>query len=209
MQCRLPLWEDHTKVFFNRQTLRNCWEHFDDTEREPAQEILKNLHIKKGNIILEPGCGAGRFTPFLSQLTGPEGQVISFDISGEMIKLAKSREDCPHADFNNFSVHNLPLPDNCIDLIICFNCFHNFNCLHRAVNEMARVLKPGGKLSIAFTQSIEKNNSRYYLPRDKLYKRSIPFIHLDKMLLSSGFNSEKLIMTEAVFMINARLLKEY
>ncbi len=208
MQCRLPLWESHTQSFFNRQTLRNCWEDFDDTDREATREILNNLHIAKGDLVLEPGCGAGRFTPFLSQLTGPEGKIISFDISDEMIKLAQDRDDCPHADFKKGSVHNIPLPDNSIDVVICFNCFHNFNCLNRAINEMARVLKPGGKLSIAFTQSVERNNGEYYLPEDKLNGRSIPFFSLDKLLFSSGFNSERIIMTEEVFMINARLLKE-
>ena len=109
-------------------------------------------NLKKGEVVLDLGCGAG-FDAFLaSRQVGPSGKVYGVDMTEEMIKKAKSnaaKNNINNVEFLLGEIEDLPLEDNTIDVIIS-NCVINLSPNKEQVfKEAKRVLKENGRLAIS------------------------------------------------------------
>lgn len=108
--------------------------------------------IKKGDIVLDLGSGAG-FDCFLaSKRTGEKGKVIGIDMTEEMIE--RARENAKKHGYNNVEfrmgeIENLPIEDNSVDVIIS-NCVINLAPdKEKVFREAYRVLKKNGKIYVS------------------------------------------------------------
>ena len=127
--------------------------------------------IKKGEIVLDLGSGAG-FDCFLAaDRVGPEGKVIGVDMTPEMLE--KARENAEKDNVNNIEfrlgeIENLPVADGTVDIVIS-NCVINLSTdKSRVFSEAFRVLKPGGRIMVSdivltreLPDAIRKNVSAY------------------------------------------------
>ncbi|MBU0695028.1 MAG: arsenite methyltransferase [Bacteroidetes bacterium] len=108
--------------------------------------------IKKGDIVLDLGSGAGNDCFVALHETGAEGKVIGVDFTPAMIE--KARKNAEKLGFNNVEfrqgdIESLPLTSNSVDVVVS-NCVLNLvPDKHQAISEIARVLKPGGHFSIS------------------------------------------------------------
>jgi len=108
--------------------------------------------IKEGEIVLDLGCGAGADCFLAAKKVGPEGRVIGVDMTPEMIEKARNNareSSIDNVEFRLGEIENLPLADNSADIIIS-NCVINLSAdKSRVFEEILRVLKPGGRISIS------------------------------------------------------------
>lgn len=102
----------------------------------------------KGENILEVGCGAGRFTEIAINHTG--ATVYSIDFSNAVD--ANYRNNGPHDRLHLFQANmfQMPFAPNSFDKIFCFGVLQHTPDFKKALECMAKVLKPGGELVVDF-----------------------------------------------------------
>ncbi|MBT4483616.1 MAG: class I SAM-dependent methyltransferase [Candidatus Latescibacteria bacterium] len=151
--------EQEIGCFFDECAKQGFMESFSEEELPKLKEALKRWDIRPGQHILEPGCGSGRLTEYLSRAVDAEGEVYACDISTEMIRLARKRSLPGNVMFVQASVNSIPREDNFFDSVICFQVFPHFTDQTRSLSEIARVLKPRGNLRIEHFKSRDTINS--------------------------------------------------
>jgi ubiquinone/menaquinone biosynthesis C-methylase UbiE len=152
---------DQQKASWNK--FSQGWKKWDnltmDFLKPMGDEIIRLLNPKNADIVLDVASGTGE--PGLTIATiVKDGKVIMTDLSEEMLKIA--RENAVKRGIENIEtrvcdVSELPFDDNTIDAISCRFGFMFFPDMHLAAKEMARVLKPGGKIAVSVWNVAEKN----------------------------------------------------
>jgi arsenite methyltransferase len=108
--------------------------------------------IQPGEAVLDIGCGAG-FDAFLAaRLTGPEGRVVGIDVTPAMVEKAREhgrRLSLGNVAFQPGEAESLPFPDETFDVVISNGVLNLTLDKDKAVAEMHRVLKPGGRAMLA------------------------------------------------------------
>lgn len=129
--------------------LRLVWGRREDRYR---MRILRLAAIIPGEAVLDVGCGTGTLAIGAKKLVGREVTVAGVDASPEMIARAKEKATQAGADvdFVEGVAQSLPFADRNFDVVVSTTVIH---CLPEAQRghcfaEMARVLKPGGRLML-------------------------------------------------------------
>lgn len=108
--------------------------------------------IKKGDVVIDLGSGAGNDCFVARHETGSEGKVIGIDFTEEMISRARQNAETRglhNVEFRQGDIEHMPVSGGVADVIVS-NCVLNLVPNKRAVfTEMIRVLKPGGHFSIS------------------------------------------------------------
>lgn len=109
---------------------------------EPAVDaILDTLPVGDA---LDAACGTGRFAALLS---ARGHRVVGVDSSPEMLEVARTK--LPEAEFYLGELHDLPVPDASVDLVVCALALVHVPDLAPVMAQFARVLRPGGHVVIA------------------------------------------------------------
>jgi ubiquinone/menaquinone biosynthesis C-methylase UbiE len=108
--------------------------------------------IKKGDVVVDLGCGAGVDLLVSALLVGEEGRVIGVDITPEMVK--KTIHHATLAGFTNVDVlessfETIDLEDESIDVVISNGAINLTDCKESVFAEIYRILKPEGKIYFA------------------------------------------------------------
>ncbi len=99
----------------------------------------------EGSAVLEVAPGPGYFCIELAKRG--DFHITGLDISHSMVKIAtkKAAEAGVHVNFQQGSASNIPLPAGSFDFLLCRAAFKNFAKPVEALQEMQRVLRPGGR----------------------------------------------------------------
>jgi SAM-dependent methyltransferase len=108
--------------------------------------------LREGDVVLDLGSGGGIDVILSAKRVGPTGTAYGVDMTDEMLDLARRNADeagVSNVHFLKGVIEDVPLPGSSVDVVIS-NCVINLSTDKAAVlTEMARVLKPGGRLGIS------------------------------------------------------------
>jgi arsenite methyltransferase len=108
--------------------------------------------IKKGDVVIDLGSGAGNDCFIARHETGETGKVIGIDFTPAMIDKARANAEVRgfnNVEFRQGDIEHMPVTANSADVIVS-NCVLNLvPNKHGVFNEIFRVLKPGGHFSIS------------------------------------------------------------
>ena len=122
------------------------------SERVLRERTLELAQLKPGDQVLEVGCGTGTLSLAAKQKVGATGKVYGIDPLPEMIELSQRKAAQAGADitFQRGSIDAIPFPADQFDAVLCsFMIFHMSDPVRRrGIQEIQRVLKPGGRLVV-------------------------------------------------------------
>ncbi len=106
--------------------------------------VAEYLSGREPGVALDAACGTGRYAEFLARRGH---RVIGVDSSPDM--LAHARRRVADGEFHVGDLEQLPLPDDCVDVIVCALALVHVARLEPVLAEFVRVLRPGGDLIIS------------------------------------------------------------
>jgi arsenite methyltransferase len=108
--------------------------------------------IEPGSVVLDLGCGAGTDLLIAAQMTGPEGHVIGVDMTTSMldrVRASAAQMGITDIELHESLIESLPLDDASIDVVISNGVIDLVPDKEAVLDEIDRVLRPGGRLQLA------------------------------------------------------------
>ena len=124
-----------------------------------AAVLIEHASPKQGERVLDVACGTGIVARLAAPLVGSSGAVTGVDINPAMIAVARSvpQPDGPAIDWREANAEALPLPASSVDLVVSLAGLQFIPDKKRALAEMHRVLRPGGRLALSIWDSPDRN----------------------------------------------------
>ncbi len=146
------------RTFFDRHAASWDDRFHSAEERARLSELVVSFGLTAGNAVLDVGTGTGVLLPIVRETIGPNGRLAAMDFSFKMLQHAAERRKAADATLFNASVESIPFCSGQFDCVTCFAAFPHFPDKGKALLEMVRILRPGGKLAIAHLKSTEEIN---------------------------------------------------
>jgi ubiquinone/menaquinone biosynthesis C-methylase UbiE len=191
------------RAYFNQRAA--IWdETASERDMTKLERMARRLNINPGSIILDVGTGTGVFIPFLLKKIGRNGHIVALDIAEKMLEKAKAKGFNGNIDYLCADATDIPLDNEIFDSIVCYSTFPHFRDKPRALAEMKRVIKSGGKLLICHTSNRTTINEIH---------RQIPEVEDDTipdegemqiMLSKAGFTDIKIDDNSESYLCSAR-----
>jgi ubiquinone/menaquinone biosynthesis C-methylase UbiE len=112
-----------------------------------ANELLRVAALRPGERVLDVGCGTGIVARLAAQQVGSSGKVAGLDVNPGMLEVAESATPADTTiEWYESSAEEMPLPDETFDVVLCQLSLQFMSGKRAALQEMWRVLVPGGRL---------------------------------------------------------------
>lgn len=166
---------------------------------EERQLTVDSLRLSPGDRILDVGCGPGTFTRYLAEITG-DGLVVGLDPAGPMLAAAvKRRPSMANIAYLRCDACALPFGDSGFDAICCTGVIHAIDDPMKALDEMVRVLRPGGRMALSATCLPEDGN--HHIPKGlKVFGRG----ELTGSLVELGMEDVEQVVIGQAQLVSAR-----
>jgi ubiquinone/menaquinone biosynthesis C-methylase UbiE len=160
-----------------------------------TRRISEALGSGRDGRILDVACGPGILS---AALAARAREVVAFDLTPEMLE--KARQRCARAGLTNVtfregSATDLPFGDNSFDAVVTRLSIHHFDEPQRVLDEMCRVLRPGGTLVVADVVSSDDAEessvqNAIEILRDPSHVRMLSASELVSMIEAAAFKVE-------------------
>ena len=164
------------------------------TYRPVHDAVLARLADAAPTAVLDLGCGTGQLTERLAEAF-PDATILGADLSNGMLERAADRVagrvDAERAGFVRADAQRLPIVDGAVDVVTCTESFHWYADQDAAARELARVVRPGGRVVIASIATVTGFADEAIQRATALAGRpvrAIPKRQLRRLLESAGFD---------------------
>jgi SAM-dependent methyltransferase len=154
------------------------WLTFDDFAPQVQSEFADIMgpfdpHELQGALVLDAGCGNGRFSRACAAYGS---RVIGVDLSRSVLAARANTADFPNVSIVQGSISDLPFPPASFDQVFCIGVIHHLPDPRAGFLALARLLKPGGKISIwVYAQEGNELVARYFEPFRKHVSSRLPW----------------------------------
>ncbi len=179
---------NRTKTVFNTASDRfdapalSFWNRF-------GQQTINHLSLNPGDRILDVCCGSGASAIPAAISVGSTGEVIAVDIAESLLQLA--RDNSQQRELNNIEFccadfETLEFPDESFDAVVCVFGIFFVEDMSKAIQELWRMVRPGGKLAITSwgNRVLEPANQQFWniieSERPDLSKKSRPWDNINQ-----------------------------
>ncbi|WP_254831245.1 class I SAM-dependent methyltransferase [Haloglomus salinum] len=135
--------------------------------RDLRETAVARLDIAPDDRVLDLACGTGPNVPLLVDRAGEEGMVLGFDHSRGMVAAARDRgREGKYAAVRvaRADAGNLPLPDDAMDAALCTLSLSAIPDHLAAIQELRRVVRPGGRVVVLDAQPYQSGPMRLFNP---------------------------------------------
>jgi len=122
-----------------------------------ALEVLQKIGIRRGQTVLDFGCGSGTYTIPAAKIVGEQGKVYAVDKGNEalseLMQKAKLAGLENVAGMETLGKPEIELTDESVDVVLLFDVFHSYyfpqaNDRRRLLDEIYRIMKPSAFVSV-------------------------------------------------------------
>jgi glycosyltransferase involved in cell wall biosynthesis/SAM-dependent methyltransferase len=113
--------------------------------RRRVPTLIDFLELRDGDTVLDCGCGMGFYLMTMGKLRN----VRLFGVDGDLSRLDWAERERVPAELTSVDIHDLPFPDNAFDKVLMTEVLEHIADDRRAMDEIYRVLKPGGVLALS------------------------------------------------------------
>ena len=117
--------------------------------------VARAARLGPGERVLDVACGTGVLAMAAAELVGAKGSVVGLDASGDMLAVARRKSD--RIEWRESRAEALPFPDERFDAVLSQFGLMFFEDRARALREMMRVLRPGGRMAVAVCDAVERS----------------------------------------------------
>jgi len=126
-----------------------------------ATEVMLDVAgIQAGSRVLDVAAGTGESTLIAAARLGPKGHVLAADVSASMLNVAAEaarKAGLTNVETRVMNAESLEIDTDLFDAVICRIALMLFPNPAKALSEMRRVVKPGGKVAVMVYAALEKN----------------------------------------------------
>jgi ubiquinone/menaquinone biosynthesis C-methylase UbiE len=178
MGWRYDLFEWVVDPLMFRGQLRSLW-----------RRTLDLARLQPGEQALDVGCGTGTLALAAARRVGASGRVVGIDPSAQQIARARAKAAHRHApiEFQIGVIEELPFPDQTFDVVFSTLMMHHLPAplKRQGLVEIARVLKPGGRLVIGdFVRKQDRTGRAAHF-----HAGGTSMVELSSVLADSGFEN--------------------
>lgn len=159
---------------------------YNDITAEHLHRYAITLSLTEGKKVLDIACGEGYGTNLIAEKAA---QVTGVDIDIQTIQKARTKYQKPSLHFVQGEATKIPCENAIAEVVICFETIEHLEQQQEAVNEMARVLTPGGLLIISTPNKQLREITE--MEPNEFHKKELSLSEF-KLLLQSKFQLVKI-----------------
>jgi ubiquinone/menaquinone biosynthesis C-methylase UbiE len=187
--------------YFNR--LAPEWDSMAPKETR-LKELLVRFGVREGERVLDAGAGTGISTAVIRECTGPSGFIVAQDLAEDMLHRAAVRQADSSVTFVGSDIQILPFRNESFDKVLCFSAFPHFPDQKKALTEMNRVLKRGGKVLVLHASSHEKLNAFHASLEGPVRHDVLPSpVELQNLFEKTGFDVVRAEESDVLYWVEA------
>lgn len=133
---------------------------YDEINRAFGEALIDAAHLTPGERVLDVGCGAGAIALEAAQRVHPGGSVLAIDISPDLVAVARDRATSARAEeveVIEADAAAYPYDEEAFDVVVSRNGLMFFDDLEAALANLARALRPGGRVVFTAPQALDRN----------------------------------------------------